>query len=297
MWMGHDRGGATFSGMGRCARKARPRGVFTLIELLVVIAIIAILAALLLPALKAAKEQAKTIVCLNNQKQTGLALISYALDFNDYMLAHEANSQHIATPPPLFVWENMWADTLMANGYLPDARKMHHVWAGYYQQSAVKVGEIFSCPSLPPPNSYVSIGMAFPWGGWPGTSRYSYGLRTVHADHRYPGERFGPEFKARMPKLQSLKKDAPYMADSVRRSVATDPLLQDEGFIPDGASWVFFLGIHARHNSKANLWYPDGSAIPTPMLMVRSIKRPNGAGLPPFAPMAVADPKVDAPLK
>jgi prepilin-type N-terminal cleavage/methylation domain-containing protein len=118
---------------GRATGGPRECG-FTLIELLVVIAIIAILAAMLLPALTMAKEKAKTIQCISNLKQIGVAITVYSDDCKDTLLPAEYNPRKGAA------FDDGWPTILHNQRYLPAA-----VTRSYYE--IPKAGSVFRCPS------------------------------------------------------------------------------------------------------------------------------------------------------
>ena len=102
--------------------RVRNRG-FTLIELLVVIAIIAILAAILFPVFAQARESARSISCLSNMKQIGLALKMYGQDYDE-------------TYPNI----RLWADP--SSGDLNKGLCWKNVVQPYIKNKA-----IFQCPS------------------------------------------------------------------------------------------------------------------------------------------------------
>ena len=84
---------------------------FTLIELLVVIAIIAILAALLLPALRAAKEQAQGVQCLGQIKQFSYAWNMYTDDNEEWI------PPNYASGGPAQIDTNTWVRGWLDDGF------------------------------------------------------------------------------------------------------------------------------------------------------------------------------------
>jgi len=134
------------------------RLAFTLIELLVVVAIIGILASLLFPALKQAVEKAKQIRCSNNLGQCGLAMGSYAMDYNDFIV--------------LYLYKNPGG-----NYYKGGSARWLEIYNGTWDVEYLKNKEVTLCPSWAPYN-YDFTG-------------YTYGARymfpTTSADMYPPG--------------------------------------------------------------------------------------------------------------
>ena len=120
---------------------AMQKKAFTLIELLVVIAIIAILMAILMPSLKVAREQARSVSCRSNERTLTLAWLMYK-DENDAKLV---NSQ---TPGPTYDHKTMAPWVVMPPG-LGDstvAEKKEYIKQGMLWPYVKDVG-VYRCPS------------------------------------------------------------------------------------------------------------------------------------------------------
>ncbi|MBI4580954.1 MAG: prepilin-type N-terminal cleavage/methylation domain-containing protein, partial [Planctomycetes bacterium] len=79
----------------RRAAANRPAQAFTLIEVLVVVAIIAVLVAILLPALSAARQQTRRVLCVSNLHTWANAFQTYAGAFGGYIPRDYGGQQYL----------------------------------------------------------------------------------------------------------------------------------------------------------------------------------------------------------
>ncbi|HEY6563166.1 MAG TPA: DUF1559 domain-containing protein, partial [Pirellulaceae bacterium] len=151
--------------------RARHVSGFTLVELLVVIAIVSLLIGMLLPAVQAAREAARRMICQSHLRQLGLASQNY-------------ESAHKTLPPPKVgtQFENRGSTLVLLLPYLEEST----AFANYRIDLAVTALEnrpitgntipIYMCPSmgLPRPVPDTSCGEQLAPGSYVISSRTDY---------------------------------------------------------------------------------------------------------------------------
>ncbi len=116
---------------------------FTLIELLVVIAIIAILAAILFPVFAQAREKARAITCLSNEKQIGLGIMQYVQDYDETypLLQQDVGGMPLTAIP----WQ------YGVNPYINLGNKTDDTAIGGNPTLFEMNGGVWNCPDFPQP--------------------------------------------------------------------------------------------------------------------------------------------------
>ena len=199
---------------------------FTLIELLVVIGIITILCSLLLPAMNKAKLTARSIQCVNNQKQMGIGFLSYLNDCNSLPVG--------STSSPTGSW------------CFQIARYVGVKWdaANTFPSSGPA---IFYCPAA----QLTTLTTATP------LYNLSYGYNRYYYDPNYNAGYYS-YYKVPNPSAYFLMGDLKYYSTNVDMSAAVTYVIGNRNSLAE--AYVSYYSY--RHAAQQNILFMDGHTAP-----------------------------------
>jgi len=222
---------------------------FTLIELLVVIAIISVLASMLLPALSKAREKARTIRCMGQQKNISTAIILYCNDNEDFY-PHFMGAACALNDAASY----MWNLALCRHKYL-DSPKFYFCPGAVNMENYSMPNSLSSCGTVTNFNTnsnykwqYTTYGYNFVWFG---SSRG----RKFHNDGTMYSGTSGSATAGDFPSVKMIEVRSPSNKIVLGDSASTDT----RGYYAFGPRGTADNGLpKARHNNGCNYSFSDG---------------------------------------
>ena len=232
------------------AARTRARAGFNLIELLVVLAVIAVLAGLLLPALGQAKERARSVHCMGNLRQLGIAGMLYRDDHEGRTFRYRYGAEG--------------SGDLYWFGWIERGREGEREFDASRGKLAPYAGSgsIRICPSLnhlAPSYKLKATGASFGYG---------YNL------HLSPQSESDPEINANSFERPS---ELAFVADSGQVNTWQSPASKDRPMLEE----FYYVSAyeattHFRHEDEANVVFLDGHTEPARVVAGSEDRRVKG---------------------
>ena len=239
--------------MCRYKKRFRAKG-FTLVELLVVIAVIALLLSILMPSLKKARDQAKSLICRVNLKTIGNSGLLYTMDNSDYF-------------PPSHSPDDLSRDRYNCTRFYPD-NKYKSPWY-LYLYPYHKDFEIYRCPGYPQMAAY-EVHSSGTWTSWyltyPALDNFKYkdGSSWLLSGYGYNNFVGGWHLGAKPYEPKRVTEVPSYIGlfgDSWYRDPAYDRLAMfGRAFGATHMVWngAWYTTADPRHSEKADVSFADG---------------------------------------